>query len=253
MTPASCVYEGTVRHRRHEPVGHELEYRIALLYLDLAELPRALDASLLWSARRPALGWFRRSDYLGDPATPLDTAVRDLVRERTGRRPVGPIRLLTHARTFGHCFNPVSFYYCHDAAGERVEAVVAEVTNTPWGERHAYVLYRAPGEDGRVIEDHFDKEFHVSPFMGMDHRYDWRIVEPGEELLVHIDSVRDGVRAFDATLTLKRTELSARALRRVLWRFPAATLVSSARIYLHALRLKLKGAPYFPHPERAAR
>ena len=242
---ASCVYEGTIRHRRHEPVSHELRYPIGLLFLDLAELPDVLDASRLWSARRPALGRFRRADYLGDPARPLDEAVREVAGTD------GPVRLLTHARTFGHCFNPVSFYYCYDGPGERVQAVVAEVTNTPWGERHRYVL-RSRGA-GRVIEDGFDKAFHVSPFMGMDHRYRWRVVEPGEELLVHIDSMRGGRRAFDATLTLRRRALDAASLRRLLLRYPAATLVATGRIYAHALRLKLKGAPTFPHPEGAAR
>jgi DUF1365 family protein len=233
---ASCIYEGTIRHRRHEPVRHELSYPIALLFLDLDELPEALDRHPLWSARRPALGWFRSSDYL------TAAAVRDLAGTD------GPVRLLTHARTYGHCFNPVSFYYCY--AGDRVEAVVAEVTNTPWGERHAYVLRRAG--DARVMEQEIDKAFHVSPFMGMDHRYRWRVVEPADELLVHIDSLRDGRRAVDATLTLRRRALDRRMLSRMLWRYPAATLVAGARIYAHALRLKLKGAPYFPHPERAA-
>ena len=235
---ASCVYEGTIRHRRHEPVRHELSYPIALLFLDFDELPAVLDHHPFWSARRPALGWFRSRDYLG----------ADAARQMAGTD--GPVRLLTHARTYGHCFNPVSFYYCYDAAGERVEAVVAQVTNTPWGERHVYVL-RRNGPD-RVMEDSFDKAFHVSPFMGMDHHYEWRVVEPGERLLVHIDSLREGRRAFDATLTLRRRELDRRMLSRLLWRYPAATLVAGARIYAHALRLKLKGAPYFPHPGRPA-
>jgi DUF1365 family protein len=232
---ASCVYEGTICHRRHEPVRHELRYPIALLFLDFDELPDVLDAHPLWSARRPALGWFRRSDYMTAGAA----------RELAGTS--GSVRLLAHARTFGHCFNPVSFYYCYE--GDRVQAVVAEVTNTPWGERHAYVLRR--GRDGRVMEDRIEKAFHVSPFMGMDHHYHWRVVEPGEQLLVHIDSLRDGRRAFDATLTLRRHELDRRMLSRMLWRYPAATAVAGARIYAHALRLKRKGAPYFPHPERA--
>jgi DUF1365 family protein len=231
---ASCVYEGTIRHRRHEPVRHELRYPIALLFVDLDELPDVLDGHPLWSARRPALGWFRRADYLEARQA----------REVAGT--AGAVRLLTHARTFGHCFNPVSFYYCYE--GDRVEAVVAEVTNTPWGERHTYVL-RRHGDD-RVMEDRVDKAFHVSPFMGMDHHYDWRVVEPGEELLVHIDSWCEGRRAFDATLTLRRRELGRRMLGRMLWRYPAATLVAGARIYIHAVRLKLKGAPYFPHPGR---
>jgi len=156
---ASCVYEGVVRHRRHEPVRHELAYRVALLYLDLGELPRLLDGHPLWSARRPALAWIRRADHLGDPREPLDEAVRDLVAERTGRRPDGPVRLLTHARYLGHCFNPVSFYYCFDAGGRALRAVVAEVTNTPWGERHAYVV----SGDGRVLKGEHAKAMRVSP------------------------------------------------------------------------------------------
>jgi len=235
---ASCVYEGTIRHRRHEPLTHELRYPIGLLFLDLAELPDVLEGSRLWSA----FASFRRADYLGDPARPLDEAVREVAGTD------GPVRLLTQARMFGHCFNPVSFYYCYDDRGERVQAVVAEVTNTPWGERHRYVLRRRGA--GRVIEDGFNKAFHVSPFMGMDHRYRWRVVEPAEELLVHIDSLRGGRRAFDATLTLRRRALDAAALRRLLLRYPAATLVTTGRIYAHALRLKLKGAPTFPHPAR---
>lgn len=129
----SAVYEGTIRHRRREPTEHEFRYRIFMLYLDLAELPALFDGRWLWSARRPALAWFRRADYLGDPAVPLDAAVRDLVRERTGARPTGPIRLLTHLRYFGYAQNPVSFYYCFSADGSAVETIVAEVTNTPWG------------------------------------------------------------------------------------------------------------------------
>jgi DUF1365 family protein len=249
---ASCVYEGVVRHRRLEPVHHELRYPVAQLYLDLGELPELFDGHPLWSARRPAPAWFRRADYLGDPAQPLDDAVRALVGERTGLRLDGPVRLLTHLRYLGHCFNPVSFYYCFDAAGERVRAVVAEVTNTPWGERHAYVLRRDDGAQ-RTLRESFYKALHVSPFMGMDHRYHWRLVEPGRELIVHIDSEREGRKTFDATLTLRRRELDRAALRRVLWRYPAPTLTTLTRIYLHALRLRLKGVPSFAHPGSAPR
>jgi DUF1365 family protein len=238
VTHASCIYEGVVRHRRHEPVQHELSYRVALMYLDLAELP-SLDR--LWSP----VARFRRSDYLAPHDVPLDEAVRRLVSERTGARPEGPVRMLAHLRYLGHCFNPVAFYYCFEPSGTRVESIVAEVTNTPWGERHQYVL--SPGSGST------EKAFHVSPFMGMDHRYEWRVPDPGEKLIVHIDSVHDGRRAFDATLSLRRRELDRISLRRVLWRYPAATLALSARIYTQALKLKLKGAPYFPHPREAPR
>jgi DUF1365 family protein len=254
-----------------------------MVYLDLAELPRCFDGRLLWSARRPALAWFRRSDHLGDPRTPLEDAVRELVAERTGTRPDGPIRLLTHLRYFGHCFNPVSFYYCYDgdrsgdngaAAGERLSAVVAHVTNTPWGESHSYVL----GADGAadhgstaMLGGRSDKRLHVSPLMGMEHAYEWRVSEPAERLSVHIESHRadagvngpvdartseradaDGAGVvFDATLSLRRRELSGRELARALARYPFLTMRIVARIYGHALSLRLRGARYFPHPGKA--
>ena len=140
----------------------------------------------------PALAWFRRADHLGDPRTPLARRSRELVAERTGRASTARSALLTHLRYFGHCFNPVSFYYCFDAAGEHVEAVVAHVTNTPWGERHAYVhagaTSAATTARARVLHGRFAKALHVSPLMGMDHIYDWRLSEPGERLSVHIES-----------------------------------------------------------------
>jgi DUF1365 family protein len=250
----SCIYEGTVRHcRRGKPAG-EFEHRLFMTYLDLDELPGLFDGRLLWSARRPALAWMRRADHLGDPRVPLKDAVRELVHERTGTRPAGPIRLLTHLRYFGYCINPVSFYYCFDPSDSRVEAVVADVTNTPWGERHAYVMpVREATDHGTValLREQLDKRLHVSPFMGMDNIYDWRLTVPAEQLLVHIDSHGrdDGESIFDATLSLHRRELSAGAMRGVLVRYPLLTVGIVGRIYGHALSLRLRGAPWFSHPD----
>jgi DUF1365 family protein len=260
---SSCFYEGSVRHRRHDAPRDELHHALRMAYLDLDELPELFDGYALWSARRPAPVWFRRRDYLGDPRMPLRLAVERLVVERAGVVLDGPIRLLTHMRCFGHCFNPVSFYYCFDAAGLDVRAVVAEVTNTPWGERHAYVLPDAEREQGaaggcgRVIRGEFAKALHVSPLMGMDHTYDWRLTVPGERLSVHIQSThdggaRDGQRVFDATLSLRRRPIDGRELRRVLVRDPLPTVRLTAHIYAHALRLRLRGARWHAHPARSS-
>ena len=238
----SAIYTGTIRHRRFAVRRHEFRYRIAMAYVDLDELPGLLGGRLVRS--RSGLVRFRRSDYLGDPAVPLAEAVRALVAERLGDAPQGPIRVLTHLRTFGHCFNPVSFYYCFAPDGERLEAIVAEVTNTPWGERHAYVL--EAGE--QIPQGGFDKALHVSPFMPMDQRYTWRAPAPGETVSVQIESSREGRRAFDATLGLRRRPLTRRSLARVTARHPAATLRMLALIYGHAVALKLKGVPVQPHP-----
>ncbi len=246
---ASGLYEGTVRHRRFGAVEREFSYELFMPYLDLDELPDVLDAARLWSARRPALAWFRRADYLGDRHVPLAEAARDLVRERTGERPEGPVRLLGNVRQLGHCFNPVTFLYCFAPGGERLEAVVAQVTNTPWGERHTYVLRREPGAaPGAAVRGGFDKGMHVSPFMGMDHSYDIRLTEPGRQLSVHIESHRGGELAFDATLSLRRREMTGPALDRALLRHPAMSLRVLGGIYAQALRLKLRGVPVFGHP-----
>lgn len=249
MSLASALYVGHVRHRRAIPPEHAFRYPLFMTLLDLSELDRAFAGCLAWSARGPALAWFRRADYLGDPAVPLDTAVRDLVEARTGRRPAGPVRLLTHLRMFGVAFNPVSFYYCHDASGERIEAVVAEVNNTPWNERHCYVLAR--DGDG-PLEFETGKEFHVSPFMDMDAVHRFRFTPPGASLVAHIENHRGARKTFDARLTLERRPLTRTSMAWALLRYPFMTLQVLAAIYWEALRLLAKGARYHAHPRDAA-
>ncbi len=263
---ASAVYEGTIRHRRFEPVEHSFRYRLFLMYLDLGELPEVLDPFPLFSARRAAPARFRREDFLGDSDRPLDECAREAVAAATGERPAGPVRLLAGLRYFGHCFNPVSFYYCFDGGGERVDAIVADVENTPWGERHPYVLARG-GRRGTVLADDLDKTFHVSPLMSMDQTYSFRASEPGESIAVHIESrpretaktrIQPGFlrsrqipKTFDATLNMRRRELSSGTLTRMLARYPAMSLQVVTKIYAQALRLKLKGARYHRHPKAA--
>jgi len=241
-----------VRHRRHGQPRDEFTRALFMVYLDLDELPELFDGHWLWSARRPALAWFRRADHLGDPRTPLAQEVRELVCARTGSLPAGPVRLLTHLRYLGHCFNPVSFYFCFHEGGERLAAVVAEVTNTPWGERHAYVLAGEHARDhgsAEVLAGRAAKALHVSPLMGMEHDYRWRVSVPGERLSAHVAShSRDGACVFDATLALRRRALGARELALRLARRPAPTVGVLAAIYAHALRLRLRGASYHPHP-----
>lgn len=240
----SALYVGTIRHRRREP-DDAFEHRIALAYLDLDELPQLLGGRLVASG--PGLVRFRRADYLGDPARPLHESVRDRVQELTGDRPGGPVRILTQLRSFGLCFNPVSFYYCLDPSGQQLQHVLAEVTNTPWGERHSYVLSdRDPGSS--LVRGQFAKQLHVSPFFGMDHTYHARASTPAQTLSVHIANERQGRVVFDATLSMSRRPLTRRTLAQVTARFPAATARVVALIYGHALALKLKGARYYPNP-----
>jgi uncharacterized protein len=225
------------------------------MYLDLDELPGLFADRLLWSADQVNLAYFRRRDHLGDPLIPLDQAVRDLVKEKTGKRPGGAIRLLTHLRYFGYCFNPASFYYCYDRSGEWIEAIVVQIHNTPWGEEYCYVLNEARNQHPRPGFKRFQhsKEFHVSPFMPMDIWYDWRFTEPGLTLNVHFMNYAVGQKIFDATLTLARQEITPENLKRVLLSYPPMTLKVITMIYWQALRLLLKGAKFYPHPQKQKR
>ncbi|HET9961168.1 MAG TPA: DUF1365 domain-containing protein, partial [Nitrospiraceae bacterium] len=247
----SCLYMGHVRHRRFSPVPHAFRYGLFMMYVDLAELPTLFARRWFWSVGRRNVASFNRADHVGDPSIPLDETIRTLVRERTGHEPAGPIRLLTHFRYFGCLFNPVSFYFCYDETGTVVEAIVAEITNTPWGERHCYVM----GADQHVPSDGrrrycLNKIFHISPFMGMDVMYDWRFSLPGTSLTIHMENRRAGATIFDATMVLRREELSGGVLARVLCRYPAMTATVIAAIYWQALNLWMKGVQVHPHPNR---
>ncbi|MBS0556404.1 MAG: DUF1365 domain-containing protein [Proteobacteria bacterium] len=251
---ASCIYEGWVRHRRHAPHPHEFRYRMYMLYLDLDEIDRVFAGRWLWSTQRRNLAQFRRSDYLGDPSVPLVDAVRARVREATGHMPGGPIRLLTHLRYFGHCFNPVSFYFCYAEDGVTLDTIVAEITNTPWKERHSYVLDVAGAQrHGSALRWDFAKAFHVSPFLPMQRDYAWRFTAPDVALRVHMDVLKGAARDFDATLVLERRPLTGANLARVLLRYPVMTLKVVAAIHWQALLIFLRRNPVYDHPGKAAR
>jgi uncharacterized protein len=251
----SCLYEGWVGHRRQGRVRHRFRLRLCMLYLDLAELDRVFHGRWLWSTRRPALVRFRREDHFGDPRVPLDQAVRDLVEQRSGRRPAGPIRVLTHPRHLGYVFNPVSLHYCFAPGGRRLDAVVAEVTNTPWNERHCYVLSRPEGDPGEgALRAGAPKVLHVSQFLGMDLAHRFAFHPPGARLVARIeDRAPDGTRSFEASLVLVRREVDGRALASALVRHPLMTARVTGAIYWHALRLHRKGAPFHPHPRSQGR
>ncbi|MDH5455283.1 MAG: DUF1365 domain-containing protein [Gammaproteobacteria bacterium] len=247
----SCIYEGQVRHSRKKPAVHTFNYRLFMMYLDLDELPTLFRKRWFWSSSRRALARFRRSDHLGPEEQPLAESVRLLVQDETGRRPEGPIRLLTNLSYYGYCFNPVSFYYCFAADGKTVEFIVAEVSNTPWGERDTYVLdCKKHGEPRSSWHFRPAKKMHVSPFMSMETEYNWVLSTPADKLAVFMANSADGKRFFDATLNLSRKEISGASLAGVLLRFPLMTAKVIFAIYWEALRLWLKRCPVYQHPEK---
>jgi DUF1365 family protein len=243
---SSALYEGWVVHRRVEPVSHSFRYRIFLPLFDLEELPEVLDPMPLWSARRPAPARFCRDDYLGGPL-PLAEAAREQAYDRVGRRPAGPVRLLANPRYLGVGFNPVSFYFLQDSGGE-LDSVIAEVTNTPWGERTTYVLDGRRRDDRGNVHGGFDKAMHVSPFQPLDQRYEISATDPGDDLRITVRNLERGREVFSATMALERRELTRARMTGMLLRYPPMTIATLLRIYANAVRLKAKGAPYHPHP-----
>jgi DUF1365 family protein len=247
VTTASAVYRGTVAHARPGPRPHAFRYGLYMLYLDLADLPGLLAAKGPLRPGRLGLLSFERADYLRGAADLAEEA-RGRVERELGFRPAGPVRLLTHVRSLGYAFNPVSFYFCFGADGETLEAVVAEITNTPWMERHAYVLRAGPAG----VAAAFPKSFHVSPFLGMGHAYRWSIGVPGPSLAVEMVNEEDGREVFRARLDLRRRPWSARELWRVALAMPLMAWKVHLAIYWQALRLWAKGAPFFEHPRKRA-
>ena len=220
------------------------------MLIDLDELPTIFSKHPLWSVEKANVATFRRSDYLGDPKTNLKQAVRQRIREAGKPVPEGSIRLLTHIRYFGYAFNPVSFYYCYNKH-EVLECIVAEVTNTPWDERFAYVL---SVEDAKTQANlhtfKFQKDFHVSPFLDMDYEYEWCFGEPKERLRVHMKNHRGPEVDFNATLFMKREPITRANLSRVLVDFPWMTASVVLKIYWQAFGLWLRKATFFNHPDK---
>ena len=242
----SAIYKGLLRHRRFIPVDHKFSYKVFMLYLDLDEIDEVLSKTRFWSRKpwRPAR--FARSDFLGDPQQSLQAAVRGRIFEETGRRQIGPIRMLANLRYFGFIINPITCYYCFDEQ-ENLKTIVTEVTNTPWKERKSYVLTCDPKENYQRIN--FKKSLHVSPFNPMNMTYRWTSNNPAERLSLNLESVQAGNTHLDATLVLKRHEIHASSLRNTLLQYPWITAKILASIYWQALRLALKKTPFYTHPQ----
>lgn len=242
----SALYHGSIGHRRFAPRAHAFTYRIGMLYLDLDEQDALFALSPLAGRGRFAPFSFRETDYLPD-ATRSGQSLRDAVRERLqealGRRIDGPIRLLTQPRSWGFAFNPASFFYCFDRE-ERLQAILCEVSNTPWGESYHYVMpVSGPGRQQFAVA----KGFHVSPFLPRDLEHHMSFSQPDERLGIHIEDRQGDLRLFDASLSLQRQPLTRGNLHRHLLAFPWMTVKTVLLIYWQALRLLLKRMPLFNH------
>lgn len=250
---------GQLRHRRFVPRWHAFDYRVWMLWLDLDELPTLLARTPGFGTRRGAIARFRREDYLAPHDLPLADAVRARLRTELGSAPEGPIRMLSQVRLFGMLFNPLTLYYAYDRQ-DRLQAVLGEVTNTPWRERHVYACRVDPERHSHRAE--FDKKLHVSPFNPMEMRYRWRfnaprpaastsrLDAPNERLMMHMETRHEDALHFDATLTLALQPATRAALVGELVKHPGMTLKTIVTIHWQALRLWLKRTPIHDHPGR---
>lgn len=244
----SCLYKGRVYHGRLTPAVNKFHYTLFQVCLDLEELDSVFSGRWFWSVEKPNLASFRRVDHLRGPG-PLAQGVRDVVKQQLGYTPEGPVCLLTHLRYFGYCFNPISVYYCYGADGAELQAIVAEVHNTPWGEQYLRAFDpRNCRRDGDFYLFELNKEFHVSPFMPMDMNYTWRFTAPGEKLAIRMEDFRQGAKVLEVKLDLERAPLNGPGLALALLRWPFMTGKVIAAIYWQALKIKLKGVPFYPHP-----
>lgn len=263
----SCIYKGNIRHRRFTPLDHVFEYPIFMLYLDLDELPALFKSKRFCSVDRLNVVSFYRKDFFHPDTPSLKQAVKDEVirvfldKEETAPE-IATVRALMHVRYFYYAFNPVVFYYCFNGDDQLV-AILAEITNTPWGERHHYVLpacHASGFMSHKVVSNQrhvyqFEKQFHVSPFNPMNMTYRWMFSAPDETLHVHmINTIQAGSDApdinkkhFDATLKLERKEFHAN-ISKTLIRFPFMTVKVVVGIYWQAFKLWVRQTPFYDHP-----
>lgn len=246
MQPDSAAV-GAIWHRRHTPRPHAFRYRAWFSLLDVDRIEERFARSRWWSIERANLVNFRRRDYLAPHSLSVGDAVRERVRLNLGFSPTGPIRILTHLRQWGLCFNPVSFYFCFASDGRTLQAIVADVHNTPWGERHAYVM-DARGQVGPSYRWRFAKDFHVSPFLPMALDYDWRFSLTSEQVDVHMRVMDGDQECLGVGMRLELRPLDASAMWRMPLKFPWMTARVVLGIYWQAFRLWLKRTPFHDHP-----
>ena len=243
----SMIYTGKMSHARKLPRAHKFSYDISMLYLNLDDIEGIINQTRFWSYNKRNLASFYRKDYFKPQEACLKVAVKEAVKEDLNIDVSGKIFLLTHCRYLGILFNPVSFYYCFDKENKLL-AIVAEITNTPWLERHHYSLDCRGKSKQHMMDFSFNKEFHVSPFMDLKQHYQWYFSSPKSSLHVVMKNYEDKKHLFTAQMHLQATELTSKALDLFIVKYPFMTLKVITGIYYNALKLNLKKTPFYEHP-----
>lgn len=247
----SSLYKGLVTHRRLNPLGHLLRYKIFYLMLDLDEINEVAKKIRFFSANKTNLVSFFAKDF-GDGDT---KELRGHIEKKVGNEgilvPISSVRLLCIPRIFGYAFNPLSTYYCYDES-EKLVAIVYEVSNT-FKERYSYVLpVERSGKEGKVVKHECDKVLYVSPFMPMNCRYKFSILPPSKTIALSIQQFHDDQHILNASFVGDQMSLDSRNLALALFEFPFNSFKVIVGIHWEALKLWLKGAKLVDKPAKTA-
>ena len=242
----SCLYVGSVQHRRHRPQQDTFRYSLFMAYLDLDELDALQQTLRPFSVNQKNLWTFFDSDHFNGESGSTRDKIRRLLSHHNIDIMGGRIGLLTQCRLFGYVFNPISLYYCWNTNAE-LAAIVVEVRNT-FGEQHLYILDHADKPQGTTAHFQTTKQMHVSPFISMDGTYDFSFTPLGEQLSVTIVQQQQGTRLLDAQLQGVRTAITNRNVMKLIAQYPFVTFKTMSAIHWEAARLYLKGVPFIPHP-----
>lgn len=236
---ASCLYEGTVVHKRLMPRRHAFAYRVFALCLDVDEID-VLDQRLrLFSRNRRNLLGFRDADHGASGTEPVGDKARQLL-DRCGLGACGTrIQLVCYPRLLGYVFNPLSVYFCRDSTG-KVGAVIYEVTNT-FGERKSYVI-PTEAETGSIVQS-CAKEMYVSPFTAASGSYGFHGTAPCDQIVIGVNFREGGRPVLKTHFRGVQRPLDDRTIAGVVARHPLMTAKVIGAIHFEALRLWLKGVP----------
>lgn len=245
------IFEGHVRHRRFLPKQHQFSYSLFMFCFDIANINHTFRLIKQISVEKFNWFSFKRKNYLNESTILLDEYARQLVMNQYGVYPKGKIYLLTQLSCLGHCFNPISVYFILDETNQQLDYLMLEVTNTPWGERHYYILKHSTKPKDNIYTYQFQKKLHVSPFMSMNYTYQLNLKLTNKQIILHMENHTDGKKDFDATLTLSAQPNTP--FKKIAWRYPFITFKITAAIYWQALRLWMKGIPFHSHPKTKKR
>lgn len=240
----SCLYTGTVMHRRIKPRPHKLRYRVFWTLLDLDELPALGKTLRLFSLERFNLFGFYTADHGDGSITPLRAQAEKHLAAAGIDLDGGTIKLLCMPRILGFVFNPISVYYCYQRDGA-LAALIYEVHNT-FGQRHSYLIPVDATAD--ALEQRCLKSFYVSPFMDMEISYTFRIRKPAAHVTLTIQGADAQGPVIVASLAGQRRNLTDGTLLKTFVVFPLLTLTVVAGIHWEALKLWIKGMRLRPRP-----